>query len=469
MKKLILFVLLMLPTLTSLAQVKVMAMKDSIDYKTLRSRYPAAVSPKEQATSRDLAFQKLAADYWSDFNRFLKKKGFRPDTSIILYTEGYFQPNGRADLLLYQYTMNDIRPSPKIEKQFLFLLSEYLSDRPLPVSSSLVWSTFRLAGSFFISKSSSRKTPKGPGIIGDLATAARTTRPDTVKRVMFNNLGLEQLPEVIYRFTNANEIDLGNNYLTSLPARLTALPRLEKLNLMSNRLRDDSVAFSRNTHVKSINIQKNSLTGIPPSIAENRRLESLWLGNNDLKTIHAKTLRRLHKLNDLNLYNTGLTELPKNFGRMHRLVVLDLYYNKLTTLPRSMRRMKRLEQLALAHNQLKELPMSITKLRRLQVAFVHHNRIGQLPTSFRVPNLRVFDLSYNEFTVAPAVLATLPSLEELDLSNNNLQDIPKEFGGSTHLKKLYLRSNPLSRDDAKKGPYAQLIEQLEANKTEVFY
>lgn len=36
-------------------------------------------------------------------------------------------------------------------------------------------------------------------------------------------------------------------------------------------------------------------------------------------------------------------------------------------------------------------------------------------------------------------------------------------------EKLYLRSNPLTRDNAKAGPYAPIIRQLEANQTEVFY
>ncbi|MBC3784534.1 leucine-rich repeat domain-containing protein [Spirosoma utsteinense] len=102
--------------------------------------------------------------------------------------------------------------------------------------------------------------------------------------------------------------------------------------------------------------------------------------------------------------------------------------------------------------------------------YAHHNRISQLPVNFSTLNeLRVLDISYNWFNVAPSLLSLLPALEELDLNNNNLQELPTDLSRLKNLKKLHLRSNPLTQGDAKTGPYAQLIEQLEANKTEVFY
>jgi Leucine-rich repeat (LRR) protein len=93
-----------------------------------------------------------------------------------------------------------------------------------------------------------------------------------------------------------------------------------------------------------------------------------------------------------------------------------------------------------------------------------------LPSEFaKLSKLRVLDLGYNWFSVAPAVVLSLPALEELDLNNNNLQELPSSLGTLKSLKKLYLRSNPLTHGDATAGPYAPIIRQLEANKTEVFY
>ncbi|AKD55217.1 leucine-rich repeat domain-containing protein [Spirosoma radiotolerans] len=470
MKKVILLAFFGLLALHAWPQVVIAPMNSVVDVKALNRSYPMAVSESERATVRDLTFQKLISDYWLDFRRFLKKNNFRPDSSFLLSTELYVRADGFADRLHYQYTIANVRPSLKTEQTLLALLSTYLTKHPLPVTSSLVWTTFRIGSQLSIMGPSARKTPKGPGVIGDLASAAQTTRPDTVKKILFANLELEQVPPIIYRFVNVEEISLGSNYLTSLPAQLTALPRLTRLDLMSNRLREDSVFFTRNTVVKAINLQKNNLTQIPASIQENRRLESLWLGNNDLKELNIRAISRLRRLNDLNLYNVGLTQLPKTIGRLKHVKVLDLYYNNLTTLPGQIGRMKRLEQLAIAHNKVRDLPASLGKLRRLTVLFAHHNRISQLPDKLqRLRTLHVLDLGYNSISVAPPVLKSFSTLEELALNNNELREFPSMLTSLKSLKKVYLSSNPLFGREAMDSPYAPQIKALEANNTQVLY
>lgn len=470
MKKVILFSFFGLLSLPGWAQVVIEPMHTVADTKALYRSYPMAVDANERATVRDLTFQKLLDDYWLDFRRFLKKNNFRTDSSFVLNTELFFRADGHADRLHYQYSRYAGRPSLKTEQTLLALLSIYLTQRPLPMSSSLVWTTFRLGSQLSISLPSARIAPKGPGVMGDLISAARTTRPDTVKKIVFTNLELEQVPEVIYRFANAEEISLGANYLTSLPARLTALPRLTRLDLMSNRLQEDSVFFTRNTVVKAINLQKNNLSQIPVSVQKNRRLESLWLGNNDLKELNIKAISKLRRLNDLNLYNVGLTQLPKAIGRLKHVKVLDLYYNNLSTLPSQIGRMKRLEQLAIAHNKVSNLPASLGKLRRLTVLFAHHNRISQLPDKLqRLRALHVLDLGYNSITVAPPVLKSFSTLEELALNNNELREFPTMLTRLKSLKKVYLSSNPLFGLEAMASPYAPQIKALEANQTQVLY
>ncbi|WP_332367829.1 hypothetical protein [Spirosoma telluris] len=210
MKKILLIVVFGLITLVGMAQVQVRPMSDSsVAYKTLHKNYPPAVVPREQATLRNLVFQKLMEDYWGDFRRFLKKRNFRPDSSIIWNTEVFFRADGHPDWLLYQYQRNHKRLSTEKEQMLLGLLTEYLDQHALPVSSTLVWSPFRLGGGLVIIGPSSRKSPKGPGVIGDLISASQTSRPDTVKTIAWGGLELEHIPDVIYRFTNVEEINLG--------------------------------------------------------------------------------------------------------------------------------------------------------------------------------------------------------------------------------------------------------------------
>ena len=481
MKCILSFVLVWFTALSSHAQVNVQSVNDSVDQKALTKQYPMAVSPRDQTTTRGMAFQKLSGDYWLDLNRFLHRNGFRTDTSVSIAVTAYFQPTGRADLALYGYpqiirskTPGQVPAlphlSPANERTFVRLLSAYLASRPLPVTSSLIMAPFQLGTYLSLASPSARKIPHGPGVIGDLRAAAATTRPDTVKKLAFGGLQLEQIPDVVYRFTNVEEISLSRNYLTSLPARLTTLPRLQRLDLAWNRLREDSLFFTRNTHLKAITLQNNALTTVPASLRQNRRLESLWLGNNDLPNLDGRALKRLHRLNDLNLYNAQLAVLPRQIAKLRRLRVLDLYYNNFTALPKQLGRLHRLEQLAVAHNKLSALPASLGGLRHLQTLFVHHNQLSQLPATLaKLTHLAVLDIGYNGFSTVPDVLSRITSLEELDLSSNNLQELPVSLTQLTHLKKLYLRQNPFLRSQALMETSVQLIDRLEANRTEVFH
>ncbi len=310
-----------------------------------------------------------------------------------------------------------------------------------------------------------------PGTIGTLEAARLTTRPDTVKILFFNQLNLKTIPEEVYRFTNLEELDLSKNYLTALPVRLTVdLPNLQKLSFLVNQLGDDSVFLTKNNRLKALTLQGNKLTRIPKSVRNCRALESLWMGNNSLAVLNVRALRGLKHLTDLNFYNAALTTLPRAIRRLKTVRVLDLYYNNLTEVPRQLGRMRALTELALAHNRLTALPPALAKLSWLHTLFVHHNQLSDLPPQLaQLPALRQLDLGYNRFSHVPDVVLQMPGLESLNLGNNNIQTLPSTLAGLKKLRVLYLRSNPVSTFDGKTGPYAPLIEALEANKTEVLY
>ena len=402
------------------------------------------------------------------FFRFVEQNKRRlPLLGVMVQTEEFVRPDGSYDRVFCEFSGKELTDQQEI--QLLQFVAEWYGQHPFPLKTKtgFRWSSMMFLGSL----PPSRTVRRGPGLISTLEAAQKTTRPDTVTKLAFNQLDLKNVPDIVYKFPNLEELDLSKNALNELPARLTAdIPTLKRLSLLYNAIPTDSVFITPNKHLLALNLQGNKLTKVPRSIRHNRRLESLWLGNNNLTNLDVKTLRRLRWLSDLNLYSAGLTTLPKTIGRLKRITVLDLYYNKLRELPRQMGKMKGLEQLAVAYNDLSQLPPSLAKLRRLQVLYAHHNRISQLPDEFaKLENLRILDIGYNWFTVTPAVLPLLSALEELDLNNNNLQELSPSLSRLKGLKKLYLRSNPLTREDAKAGPYAPIIQQLEANKTEVFY
>tara|TARA_B100000745_G_scaffold299915_1_gene252050 strand:+ start:1299 stop:1826 length:528 start_codon:yes stop_codon:yes gene_type:complete len=73
---------------------------------------------------------------------------------------------------------------------------------------------------------------------------------------------------------------------------------------------------------------------------------------------------------------------------------------------------------------------------------------GALPAEVRnLQQLRVLDLSNNDFTGVPAEMGQLAKLEELNLSHNPITGLPLELGNLQNLKVLDLRGTQYSEYD----------------------
>lgn len=472
--------------LTGFAQPRVVFVRDTtrlgVSLANLEHTFPPAtdklivqggksVQVKGAFTGRTkLYFDSLNAQHQQFFTFIERNKKRLPALGLLCKTQEFIRPDGSYDWVFCQIEGPVLTSEQKAK--FMELLTEWYSQHPFSLKTEL---GFHRASFTTLGQPPQKRTVRrGPGIISTIEAAEKTTRPDTVTMLAFNQLDLSTIPEIVYRFPKLEELDLSRNNLHELPARLTAgIPTLKRLSVLYNAIPNDSVFVTRNKHLRSLNIQGNKLTKIPESIRQNRRLESLWLGYNKLNALtdaDIKTLRRIRKLTDLNLYSVGLKQLPGSIGKLKRVKVLDLYYNKFIELPPQIGKMKRLEQLAVAHNELRNLPIALTKLRRLQVLYAHHNHLSQLPDEFsRLRHLRVLDVGYNWYVSVPAVVGTLSALQELSLNNNNLHEFPSMLLSLKGLKKVFMGSNPLFGQEAMNSPYAPQIKQLEANNTEVSY
>lgn len=465
------------------AQVQVIMLRDTARYNLSPSQMEALFPPAmtritaRSGTTMELkgAFSQKQKQFFDtlqarrlQFLQFFDERWKQmPVEGVFVQVNEFIRPDGSYQWVLCTFPGVDLKPEQ--EQKMLALLQEWYTRKPFPLQTpnGFSWSTTSQIGRV----PEKRVVRHGAGMISTQEEAQRTNRPDTVKMLAFNQLKLATIPEVVYRFPNLEEIDFSKNQLQTVPLRLTSdIPTLQKLSVLYNHITDDSLFFARNKHLVALNLQGNKFTRIPKAVRNNRRLQSLWMGNNKLTAFDRTSLRHLRHLNDLNLYNTGLTQLPASIGRLKRLTVLDLYYNKLTTLPRQLRKLSHLEQLALAHNDLKTLPVAVTQLKHLQVLYAHHNQLSQLPTNFQnLAQLRILDLGYNWFSVAPPVLSRFSTLDELSLNNNNLQEFPEVVLSIKNLRKVFLGSNPVFGREALKSPYAAQIKQLEANHTDVSY
>ncbi len=99
--------------------------------------------------------------------------------------------------------------------------------------------------------------------------------------------------------------------------------------------------------------------------------------------------------------------------------------------------------LDLSGQNLTSVPHDVFERRKITTLDVSNNALkGALQAEVRqLQNLKVLDLSDNEFTGVPAEIGQLAKLEVLDLSNNNLSGLPYELGNLKNLKTLDLSGN----------------------------
>jgi len=123
----------------------------------------------------------------------------------------------------------------------------------------------------------------------------------------------------------------------------------------------------------------------------------------NLKLQDYSFIEHLHELTDVRLSNCELTTLPTEILSLPRLSILDLAGNKLTSIPSSLRKMRALQDLRLQNNQ---------------IDTILSQQENTLPTS-----LVKLNLSNNQVQVLPKKMLELTRLNTIDLSDNPIEQI----------------------------------------------
>ncbi|KAF9980648.1 cysteinyl-tRNA synthetase [Mortierella antarctica] len=146
----------------------------------------------------------------------------------------------------------------------------------------------------------------------------------------------------------------------------------------------------------------------------------------------------------LNISNNQRMDLPLDFiQNCSALRDLRMAFNDLERIPSNVRFIVHLQVLDVRGNRIRDLDKArLDEARKLDTLILQCNRLVSVPDSFAsFEYLRIINLSSNNFSKFPVVLCQVTSLEELDLSFNDIAEVPDEISKLFRLKKLLLYGN----------------------------
>ncbi|MEM8628814.1 MAG: leucine-rich repeat domain-containing protein [Chlamydiota bacterium] len=292
-----------------------------------------------------------------------------------------------------------------------------------------------------------------------------------LRRLDLSNNRLQSLLDSIGSLSELITLNASENELTRLPDSLNELSKLRDLDLHKNRLRSLSASFGGLKSLRDVDLGENMLLNLPLKW-DNRNLHVLDLRNNELTHLPKKLFPEPNdSMRTLDLSRNRLTSLPPCLGNCVSLRNLYLENNELVSLPEEIFPDDApLKRLNVSCNCLRSFPNSIAKLEYLKSLQARANRIRALPS----PKLRLFgvtmiDLSYNEISQIPDYLWCMPSLkffilrgnlitsialqegdfpskiQQLDLDDNLLQSLPESCRLLANVRTLRLEGNQWKR------------------------
>ncbi|KAL0009130.1 hypothetical protein SO802_010632 [Lithocarpus litseifolius] len=249
-----------------------------------------------------------------------------------------------------------------------------------------------------------------------------------LQSLSLSSCNISEFPYFLKSMENLNTLDLSNNQINgSIPtwllevkmdslsylnlsynslARIGHLPwkNLQILDLHSNLLEGPLPVPPLDTYFFSVS--RNNLTGeIPLLICNLSSLQYLDLSYNYLSNMIPPCLGNLsNHVIDLDLQSNNLHgTIPSTFAKGCYLRSLKLNGNQLEgSLPQSLVHCRKLEVLDFGNNKINStFPCWLETLPELWVLILRsnnfHGTLGNPKTKFPFPNLRIIDLSHNEF------------------------------------------------------------------------
>ncbi|KAM8798676.1 vasorin [Eudromia elegans] len=240
-----------------------------------------------------------------------------------------------------------------------------------------------------------------------------------------------------------------NGISTLSEESFVSLPALQLLDLSQNKITSiQKNVFQPLTELVNLDLSSNQLHEITNETFHGLRLlERLYLQRNRIQHIHAAAFDTLENLLELKLQNNQLWVVPPL--DLPNLLLLDVSWNKIPAIAPGAFQAVNIESLKIAglgltsldeelfetQNNLHELDVSDNLLERVPAVL---RRLGSLTKLNLAGNAQISQLLPEDFH-------NLHHLQELDISNLNINTIPRDFSGFfPRLRAMTAAGNPFN-------------------------
>ncbi|RXH92456.1 hypothetical protein DVH24_033352 [Malus domestica] len=249
-------------------------------------------------------------------------------------------------------------------------------------------------------------------------------------------------------------VSLDNKSLSGeISPAIGVLDSLATLSLPCNNITGKLPAqVTRCANLKTLNLTGNKMVGAIPDLSALGKLEILDLSTNSFSAAFPSWVGNLTALNSLGLGENEFDEgeIPEGLGNLTNLTWLHLGNSQFRgEIPESVYKMKALETLDMSKNKLSgKLSNSISQLQKLnKIELFQNNLTGEIPPGLaNLTLLREFDFSSNKFYgKLPSEMGNLKNLVVFQLFRNNFSgEFPAGFGDMKHLVAISIYENRFS-------------------------
>ncbi|KAL1219624.1 LRR repeats and ubiquitin-like domain-containing protein [Cardamine amara subsp. amara] len=230
-----------------------------------------------------------------------------------------------------------------------------------------------------------------PGLLVD---KNRTDRWKATGVIALAQANLKEIPKEVWDCGSAVRVlDISENFIKEVPARISSFGSMQKLFLQGNGLSDESIQWE--------------------GIASLKRLLLLSISHNNL-TVLPSAVGSLTSLRQLDVANNKLTSLPNELGLLTQLEILKANNNRLSTLPESIGNCSFIMEIDLSANILSELPETFTKLRNLKTLEVNNTGLKTLPSVLFKMCLQLSTLGLHNTEITVEFLRQFEGWEDFD-------------------------------------------------------